>query len=393
MSQSVMPTYARAPLVFNSGKGSWLAEAGGAQYLDFGAGVAVNALGHAHPELVDTLKGQAEKLWHTSNLYNVSNQQLLADALCEASFADRVFFTNSGTEAMECAVKAARKFHHDQGAPQRCNIITFTGGFHGRTLAMISSTRSAKMVNGFAPLMGGFVQVPFGDLEAVENAIDDRVGAIMLEPILGEGGIIPLPIEQLKALRGICDRHGLLLILDEIQCGIGRTGKLFAHEWAKITPDIMGIAKGIGAGFPLGACLCTKDAASGMVAGTHGSTFGGNPLACAIGAKVLSIINDDDFLADVRQKSTRLRKGVEDLITRYPNSFELVRGMGLMLGLKCKRDNIAMVNAAYAHKLLTVPASDNVVRLIPPLNISNDEIDEALLRLSKAADDVEAAHA
>ena len=391
MSDSVMPTYARAPLSFIKGQGCWLETADGQRYLDLGGGVAVNALGHAHPDLVAALTQQAGKLWHTSNLYHVPNQQALADGLTAASFADKVFMTNSGTEAMECAIKTARKFHHAKGDTHRNKIITFSGAFHGRTLGMISAAGNEKLTTGFAPLLDGFIHLPFGDHDALKAAIDDTVGAIVVEPIQGEGGIIPVPEHCLRGLREICDRHGLLLIFDEIQCGMGRTGKLFAHEWAGITPDIMALAKGIGGGFPLGACLTSDHAASGMTQGTHGSTYGGNPLACAVGLKVLEIINTDTFLSNVVQKAQRLRDGLITLVENHPNIFELLRGTGLMLGLKCKINNMDVVNAGYDVGVLSVPAGNNVVRLLPPLTINNAEIDEGLARLEQAARTLEAA--
>ncbi|MEM9717378.1 MAG: aspartate aminotransferase family protein, partial [Pseudomonadota bacterium] len=296
---TVMPTYARAPMAFERGEGAWLYDASGQAYLDFGAGIAVTLLGHANPKLNAALTDQASKLWHTSNLYNVPNQQKLADQLVDATFADTVFFTNSGTEAMECAVKMARKFHYENGAPERTEIITFNDSFHGRTLGMISAAGAEKLTKGFGPLLPGFKHVPFGDHDAFNDAVNEKTAAILIEPIQGEGGIIPVPNQCLKGLRDLCDEHGILLIFDEIQCGMGRTGKLFAHEWAGVTPDVMAIAKGIGGGFPLGACLATAHAASGMTAGSHGSTYGGNPLGCAVGCAVMDIVSDPAFLAEV----------------------------------------------------------------------------------------------
>lgn len=389
MIPSVLPTYARAPLSFVKGEGSWLMDAQDRRFLDLGAGIAVNVLGHAHPDLVAVLQEQSTQLWHTSNLYNIPQQQKLADQLVDATFADSVFFTNSGTEAMECCVKMARKYHFENGAPERVNIIAFEGSFHGRSLGMISAAGGEKLTTGFGPLLPGFTHVPFGDHSAVEAAIDETTAAILLEPIQGEGGIVPLPDEELKALRELCDQHGILLILDEIQCGLGRTGKLFAHEWAGITPDIMGIAKGIGGGFPLGACLATEDAAKGMVAGTHGSTYGGNPLACAVGSAVMDHVNTPEFLDGVRAKSGHLRQGLEGLVASHPDVFEQVRGAGLMIGIKCKVTNMDVVNAGYDAEVLTVPGGDNVIRLLPPLNITTQEIDEGIARLDKAATAIE----
>ena len=390
MIPSVLPTYARAPLSFVRGEGSWLMDADGRRYLDMGGGIAVNVLGHANPALVSVLQDQATQLWHTSNLYNIPNQQALADKLVEHTFADTVFVTNSGTESMECCVKMARKYHYENGAPERVNIITFEGSFHGRSIGMISAAGAEKLIKGFGPLLPGFVHVPFGDHAALEAAIDDKTAAIMVEPIQGEGGIVPLPDQCLKGMRDLCDQHGILLIFDEIQCGMGRTGKLFAHEWSGIEPDIMGIAKGIGGGFPLGACLATEKAASGMVAGSHGSTYGGNPLACAVGGAVMDIVSTDAFLGEVSAKAGRLRQRLEGLVASHPDVFVTVRGVGLMLGIECKVTNLDVVNAGYDQQILTVPGGANVIRLLPPLNISNDEIDEAVARLDKAATAIEA---
>ena len=389
MIASVLPTYNRAPLNFVSGEGSWLTEADGRCFLDLGAGIAVNVLGHAHPELVEALTKQANTLWHVSNLYHIGPQQQLADMLVDATFADTVFFTNSGTEACELAVKMARKFHYDNGQPDRTDIITFDGSFHGRSAAGIAAAGSEKMTKGFGPLLPGFIHLPFGDHEALAQAAKSTtVGAIMVEPVQGEGGIRPLPDACLKGLRDLCDEHGILMILDEVQCGVGRTGKLFAHEWAGISPDIMMVAKGIGGGFPLGAVLASQNAASGMTAGTHGSTYGGNPLACAVGCKVMGIVADPAFIAEVNRKAGYLRQKLESLVAGNPAVFEEVRGTGLMLGLKCKAPNTDVVSQGYANDLLTVPAADNVVRLLPPLNISNAEIDEAIARLEKTATQV-----
>lgn len=382
---TVMPTYARAPLAFTRGEGSWLYEEDGTAYLDFGGGIAVTALGHAHPELVATLKAQADQLWHTSNLYQVPNQQKLADQLVEASFADTVFFTNSGTEAMECAVKMARKFHYENGDEDRTEIITFSDSFHGRTLGMISAAGAEKLTKGFGPMLPGFVHLPFGDHEALKSAINEKTAAILVEPVQGEGGIIPIPDQCLRGLREVCDAEGILLIFDEIQCGMGRTGRLFAHEWAGIVPDIMAVAKGIGGGFPLGACLASKRAASGMTAGTHGSTYGGNPLACAVGSKVMEIVSEPKFLQDVNRKAGLLRQGLEGLVAEFPNVFSELRGVGLMLGLKCNLPNMDVVNAGYDAQILTVPGGQNVIRLLPPLTLTEEEIRDGLARLRKAA--------
>ncbi|MGB1887070.1 MAG: aspartate aminotransferase family protein [Paracoccaceae bacterium] len=385
MIASVLPTYARAPLKFVKGEGTWLIEEDGRRFLDLGAGIAVNALGHAHPELVKALSEQAQNLWHVSNLYEIPNQQRLADQLVSLTFADTVFFTNSGTESCELAVKMARKYWYEKGQPGRVEIITFQGSFHGRSSAGIAAAGSEKMTKGFGPLLPGFVHLKWSDHDAIEAAISDKTAAIMIEPIQGEGGIRPVPEQCLKGLRDLCDEHGLLLIFDEVQCGVGRTGKLFAHEWAGIDPDIMMVAKGIGGGFPLGAVLASENAAFGMTAGTHGSTYGGNPLGCAVGNKVLELVGETAFLGEVAEKAAYFKAGLEDLVARHPNTFKSVRGKGLMMGLECAVPNMDVVNAGYDALILTVPAGDNVVRFVPALTITKEEIDEALARLSSAA--------
>jgi len=387
----VLPTYARAPLSFVEGKGPWLTEESGERYLDLGGGIAVTILGHAHPALVAALEAQGRKLWHTSNLYRIPAQEALAERLVAATFADTVFVTNSGTEAIECAIKMARKHFDAKGEPERNRIIAFEGSFHGRSYGAISAAGSEKMVKGFGPVVPGFDHVPFGDLAAVENAIRPETAAVLVEPIQGEGGIRALTTEDLRGLRALCDRHGLLLVLDEIQCGMGRTGRLFHHEWAGITPDIMTIAKGIGGGFPLGACLATEAAAAGMTTGTHGSTYGGNPLACAIGCAVMDIVTEPGFLEGVSRLGGRLRQGLEGLVAAHPEVFEAVRGEGLMLGLKCRKPAAEVVQAGYAARVLVVPAADNVVRLLPPLNLTEAEVAEGLGRLDAAATALEAA--
>ncbi|QPH52663.1 aspartate aminotransferase family protein [Pontivivens ytuae] len=384
MITPVLPTYARAPLSFEKGEGPWLMTEDGTRYLDMGAGIAVSLLGHAHPRLVAALEEQGRRLWHTSNLYEIPNQKRLAEMLVENTFADSVFFTNSGTEATEAAVKMARKYHAVKGTG-RDEIITFSGSFHGRTLGMISAAGSEKLTNGFGPLLPGFVHLPFGDHDALNAAISERTAAILIEPVQGEGGIVPVPDPCLKGLRDLCDEHGILLIYDEIQCGMGRTGKLFAHEWSGAAPDIMAVAKGIGGGFPLGACLATEEAASGMTAGTHGTTYGGNPLACAVGCAVMEVVTEDGFLDRVSAISGRLRQGLEGLVASHPDVFELVRGSGLMLGLKCRVPNMDVVNAGYDAGVLVIPGGDNVIRILPPLNLTDAEVDEALRRLDAAA--------
>ena len=385
MIPSVLPTYNRADLTFVSGEGVWLTEADGRRFLDLGAGIAVNALGHAHPALVRALHEQAQKLWHVSNLYRIPEQEMLADALVAHTFADTVFFTNSGTEACELAVKMARKYWYEKGLPDRTRILTFEGAFHGRSSAAIAAAGSEKMVKGFGPLLPGFTQLPWGDHDAMKAAMGPDVAAILIEPIQGEGGIKPLPDVCLKGLRALCDTTGALLILDEVQCGMGRTGRLFAHEWAGIAPDIMMVAKGIGGGFPLGAVLATEAAASGMTAGTHGSTYGGNPLGCAVGLEVMRHVADPAFLAEVNRKAVLLRQKLEGLVASHPEVFAGVRGSGLMLGLVCRAPNTDVVRAGYAEGVLTVPAAENVVRLLPALTITDAEIAEALARLDRIA--------
>jgi len=385
MISSVLPTYSRAALQFVKGEGPWLTEADGRRFLDMGAGIAVNVLGHAHPALVKALTDQAQNLWHVSNLYNIPQQQALADKLVAATFADTVFFTNSGTEACELAVKMARKYWYEKGEPERVEIITFDGSFHGRSSAGIAAAGSEKMIKGFGPILPGFVHLPWNDHDALEHAITGKTAAILIEPVQGEGGIRPLPPQCLKGLRDLCDKHGILLILDEVQCGMGRTGKLFAHEWAGITPDIMMSAKGIGGGFPLGAVLATEDAASGMTAGTHGSTYGGNPLGCAVGCAVMDVVNTTEFLDAVNETAARFEQGIESLIDAHPVVFDFYRGKGLMIGIKCKVTNLDVVKAGYEHGLLTVPAGDNVIRLLPPLNITHADISATLEKLDQAA--------
>ena len=385
MIPSVLPTYNRAPMAFVSGAGSWLTAEDGSRYLDLGAGIAVNALGHAHPALVKVLTEQAGKLWHVSNLYRIPEQERLANLLVEKTFAQTVFFTNSGTEACELAIKMARKYWSFHGRPERTQIITFEGAFHGRSTGAIAASGAEKMVKGFGPLMPGFKTLPWGDHDALRAAITEDTCAVLVEPVQGEGGIRVMPDACLKGLRDICDDTGTLMILDEVQCGMGRTGRLFAHEWAGVEPDIMMVAKGIGGGFPLGAVLATESAAAGMVAGTHGSTYGGNPMACAVGAKVVEMISDDAFLAEVARKGALFRQGLEGLVATHPTVFEVVRGQGLILGLKCRAVNTDVVKAGYAQHLLTVAAADNVIRLLPALNIPDADIAEALARLDRAA--------
>jgi acetylornithine/N-succinyldiaminopimelate aminotransferase len=386
---TILPTYSRADIAFVRGEGPYIFAEDGRRFLDFGAGIAVNALGHAHPKLVGALTEQAGRLWHTSNLYRVPGQETLARRLVDATFADTVFFTNSGVEAIECAIKMARRYHYAKSEPQRFHIITFEGAFHGRTLAAIAAGGQTKYLEGFGPKVEGFDQVPFGDLKALEAAITPATAALLIEPIQGEGGLRPATPEFLRALRRICDEHGLLLIFDEVQTGVGRTGRLFAHEWAGVTPDIMAIAKGIGGGFPMGACLATERAASGMTPGSHASTFGGNPLAMAVGNAVLDVALAPGFLEHVERIANYARQQLAGLIAEHPGVFEELRGSGLMLGLKMKVPNTAFIDALRANGMLAVAAGDNIVRLLPPLIIEEVHVREAMNRLSATAEDFE----
>ncbi len=381
---SLMGNYARTDLVFERGEGAWLIDDKGERYLDFASGLAVNVLGHAHPRLVDALKSQAERLWHTSNLYRVAGQENVAEVLCSATFADKVFFCNSGAEACEAAVKTARRAQFVAGHPERVRVITFAGAFHGRTLGMIAATGNAKYLEGFGPPAEGFDQVPLDDDEALQAAIGPETAAIMIEPIQGEGGVRSVPKAKLELIRRLCDQHGLLMILDEVQTGVGRTGHLFAHQSSSATPDIMAVAKGIGGGFPLGAILVTEAAAAGMTPGTHGSTFGGNPLAMAVAGEVLAAVLEPGFLQSVRDKSLRLRQELARLKDEFPNLIEEIRGEGLLLGVKLTCPVADVVEACIKNKLLLVGAGDNVVRLLPPLNADDQEIHEAITRLSSA---------
>jgi acetylornithine/N-succinyldiaminopimelate aminotransferase len=379
-----MGTYARQDIVFERGEGSWLISTTGERYLDFGSGVAVNLLGHAHPKLVEALTDQAHKVWHTSNLYRIAGQERLAERLCAATFAEKVFFCNSGAEACEGAIKLARRYHHVCGRPERYRIITFQGAFHGRTLATIAAAGNEKYLDGFGPRMPGFDVLPLGDMAAVEAAIGPETAAIMVEPVQGEGGIRVVPAEDLRQLRELCDKHGLLLVLDEVQCGFGRTGKLFAHEWAGITPDVMAIAKGLGGGFPVGAFLATAEAAKGMVPGTHGSTFGGNPLAMAVGNAVLDVVLEPGFLEAVQHKANRLKQELARIKDEHPDVVEEIRGLGLLTGIRMKPPVADVLKACTAEKLLAVTAGENVLRLLPPLNITDAELTEGIARLSRA---------
>jgi acetylornithine/N-succinyldiaminopimelate aminotransferase len=380
----VLPTYARAPIALERGEGCHVVDTQGRRYLDFGSGIAVNALGHAHPVLVRALTEQAQKLWHTSNLYRVPAQERLAERLVELTFADTVFFSNSGAEALECAIKMARKYHAQRGEPQRYRLVTFEGAFHGRTLATIAAGGQKKYLDGFGPKVDGFDQVAFCDLEAVRKAIGPETAGILVEPIQGEGGVRVLEPERLRGLREICDQNGLLLILDEVQSGMGRTGKLFAHEWSGATPDIMAVSKALGGGFPVAACLATEAAAAGMTAGTHGSTFGGNPLAMVVAHAALDVIAEPAFLDHVVRMGNYLQQQLHMVVDRNGEVLEGVRGQGLMLGLKCRVVNSTLVDALRERGLLAVGAGDNVVRILPPLIINEEDVREAIGILNDA---------
>ncbi len=380
----IMPTYNRAELSFVRGEGAWLETEAGEKYLDFGSGVAVNTLGHAHPKLNAALKAQSEKLWHVSNLYRIPEQEKLADLLCEACFADMVFFTNSGAEAAEGMIKAMRKFHAVNGAPEKVTLIGFAGAFHGRTLAALAAAGNQAYLDGFGPAPQGFVQCPELTLSAVEALIDETTAGLLIEPVQGEGGVRDVGTDFLRGLRALCDRHGILLGFDEVQCGIGRSGKLFAHEWAEVTPDVMAIAKGIGGGFPLGAVLTTKAVGAVMQPGTHGSTYGGNPLACAVGAAVMDEVNRPEFLDNVQDLAIYFRQKLARLIDENSDLFADVRGRGLMVGLKCKVPNSEFVTALRDEKILSVGAGENVLRILPPLNVTQAEIDFAVDGLDAA---------
>ncbi len=377
----VLPTYNRAEVTFERGEGAWLMTRDGDRYLDFGAGVAVNALGHAHPKLVEALTAQAHKVWHLSNLYQSEGQTALAERLIALTFADTVFFANSGAEALEASIKMARKYHAANGRPERYELITFKGAFHGRTLATIAAGGQAKYLEGFGPPTPGFVQVDLNDLDAVKAAIGPATAGFLIEPIQGEGGIREASKEFLKGLRKLADEHGLLLVFDEVQTGVGRTGTLYAYQDIGVTPDIMASAKGLGGGFPVGACLATAEAAKGMTAGTHGSTFGGNPLAMAVGCAVIDEISKPEFLENVRRVAARLTQGLSMIADEYPDVIAGVRGRGLMIGLECKVPNTDMQRALLDKRLLTIAAGDNVLRLLPPLIITEEEAADAISRI------------
>jgi len=385
----LMPVYPRSPVRPVRGEGVYLYGEQGEKYLDFAAGIAVNILGHGHPYLTKAIQEQAATLMHVSNLYGSPQGEALAQRLVDLTFADTVFFTNSGVEAIECSIKTARRYHYAKGNPHKHDLISFSNAFHGRSMGAISATDQAKMIDGFAPLLPGFKVREFNDLDAALAAIDENTAGFLLEPIQGEGGIRPGTHEFLSGLRAACDEHDLMLVFDEVQCGVARTGTLFAYEQYGLTPDIMAIAKGIGGGFPIGACLASEKAAAGMVIGTHGSTFGGNPLAMAAGQAVLDVVANEEFLAQVRMKGERLRSALEQMIPNHDHLFESVRGTGLMLGIRMRADSRAFVNYLRTKGILTVSAGDNVMRVLPPLVIEEEHIREFVDGLSAAAAEYE----
>ncbi len=387
MEKYLLPVFNRKQISFVKGEGVWLEADDGSRYLDIGAGIAVNVLGHCNKNLVSALRNQAQELWHTSNLYRITNQEKLAKILISNTFADVAFFTNSGTESTECAIKMARKFHSNRN-DNRHEIISFDGSFHGRSIGAISTSSSQKMKEGFGPLLPGCKSVDMNDERALINSITPKTAAVIIEPIQGEGGIKIVPSKTIHLLRDICDKFGVLLIFDEVQCGVGRSGKLFAHEWVGIVPDIMTIAKGIGGGMPLGACIATKRAAEGMTTGSHGTTYGGNPLACAVGCEVLNQVLSEKFLPNVIKISNYFSQKLKAIVDSYPSIFKEVRGTGLMLGLKMNIKNDLFVETAFNQGILTVPASENVVRILPPLNITESEVDLAIGLLTKTAESI-----
>jgi acetylornithine/N-succinyldiaminopimelate aminotransferase len=391
VTSHLLPAYARVDLAFERGEGAWLWAENGDRYLDFASGVAVNALGHAHPHVVEAIAEQARRVMHVSNLYRIPEGERLADRLCAASFADTVFFANSGAEAMECVIKMVRKYQSASGRPERYRIITFEGAFHGRTMATLAAAKNKKHLDGYGPVMDGFDQVPLGDVEAVKRAIGKETAGILVEPVQGEGGVRTAPPQFFKALRQLCDEHGLLLAFDEVQTGIGRVGELFGYQRVGVTPDVMALAKGLGAGFPIGACLATAEAAKGMTAGTHGSTFGGNPLAMAAGNAVLDVVMKPGFLEHVANAALLFKQRLAEIKDRHPAVIAELRGEGLLIGLRTHVPNGDLVDALRAEKLLSVSAGDNVVRLLPPLIVSEAEIFEAVARLDRACAAIERA--
>lgn len=384
MTQAVMPSYGRTDIAFERGEGAYLYTQDGRKFLDFGAGVAVVSLGHNHPHLVEALTAQAGKVWHTSNLYRIPDQERLAARLAENSFADLVFFCNSGAESVEAAIKVMRKYQSANGHPERYRMLVFNGSFHGRTLATIAAGASDVHRAGFGPAVDGFDRVPVGNMNEVRNAVTAETAGIMIEPVQGEGGIRPIDSQFLKDLRALCDEQGLLLMFDEVQTGMGRTGKLWGYEWSGVKPDVLSVAKGLGGGFPIGACLATAEAAKGITAGTHGSTFGGNPLAASVANAVLDVMLEPGFFEHVQAMGKLLREGLEGLAKKYPTVVSEVRGIGLMLGMKCVVPNAQLSAKAFENGLLTVLAGDNVVRLVPPLIIEESHVAEAVGILDKA---------
>ena len=384
--QHTFDIYSPPKIEFVRGEGARLVDADNREYLDCAAGIAVNCLGYKHPHMVESLKEAADGIWHLSNLFEIPGQQKLATRLCDNTFADRVFFTNSGAEAMECAIKTARRYHFEKGNPERVNIITFEGAFHGRTIATVAAGGNEKYIEGFGPKAPGFISLPFGDHDALKAAIDDKTAGILIEPVQGEGGVREVPGQCLRGLRELCDEHGILLIFDEVQTGVGRTGKLFAHQWYDVEPDIMGIAKGIGAGFPLGACLAREEVALAMGPGTHGSTYGGNPLAMAMGNAVLDVVLEDGFIEGVNEKAIVFRQYLSELLDTYPDLLEDVRGSGLLLGMKARVPNVELVAAMRDQGLLVVAAGSNVIRILPPLVVTDDDMREIMNRMRTGLD-------
>jgi acetylornithine/N-succinyldiaminopimelate aminotransferase len=387
---AVLPTYGRADLAFERGEGAYLFTADGRRYLDFASGIAVTALGHAHPHLTAALKAQADSgVWHTSNLYRIPGQEKLAERLVASTFADTVFFCNSGAEAVECGLKMVRRYHDETGHPERYRVIAFRNAFHGRTMATIAAGGQEKHLKGFDPIVDGFDHVPFDNLNEVRNAVTDKTAAILIEPVQGEGGIRAASLEFLKGLRAVADEFGLLLFFDEVQCGMGRTGKLFAHEWAGVTPDVMAIAKGIGGGFPVGACLATEKVGQVMTAGTHGSTFGGNPMAMAVANAVLDVMLADGFMSGVQAMAKKLTQRLDAVAKKHPKIIKGVRGSGMMIGVECIAPNTDVLARLRANGLLAVTAGENVIRILPPLTIDESHIDEACAIFDRACTDIE----
>lgn len=389
MSNNLMNTYDRYQISFKRGQGAWLEDFDGNKYLDFASGIAVNILGHNHQRLNNALKERADDLWHVSNLYKIPEQEELSKRLCNISFADKAFFCNSGAEAVEGAVKVARRYHFSKGNKKRNEIIAFEGSFHGRTLGTLAASSNNKHIEGFGPMPEGFVSIPFGDHELLKNNISSSTAAILVEPIQGEGGIRVIPQECLRGIRVLCDENDILMVVDEVQSGLYRTGKAFAYEWSSITPDIMALAKGLGGGFPIGAVLSTNEAAEGMISGSHGSTFGGNPLACSIANEVLKILEDEKISENITDKSNKLLSGLEELIKKHKNKIKDVRGKGLMLGIECYIENSVVTKKSLEAGLLLVNAGENVVRIMPPLNITDEDIDGFFLRFNKVLESLE----